>query len=460
MFLSIEEIINATGGGIISKGECSSVTGITTDSRKAGPGELFIPLSGERFDGHDFIAKAFEGGACAALTHRDGIEPAGRLLIRVKDTSAALRDLAAYYRSKFNIPFVGITGSVGKTSTKDMVACVLRSRFNVLATSGNLNNEIGVPLTVFRLEDSHEAAVLEMGMSGFGEISRLTAVVRPAVAIITNIGMSHIEQLGSRQNILKAKLEILEGLDSKGLVVLNWDDNLLNGVKSLLTHRTVSYGLEEGADYRAGSINSSGEGGVDFELTVEGRSYDVHLPAPGVHNVYNALAAVAAGRELGVPMEDVIRGISEYKTGKMRMNIISAGGVKVINDAYNASPQSVKAALDVLAEIAAAGDRIAVLGDMLELGGWTKDAHIEVGRYLAGKRLSRLLTVGPNAEYMAQGAAEAGFPGERIDSFPDNEKAGAFLDKIVKNGDAILIKGSRGMRMEELANRLTQAGET
>lgn len=460
MFLSIEEIIHATGGGIISKGECSFVTGVTTDSRQAGPGELFIPLAGERFDGHDFIMQAFENGACAALTHRDGIDPAGRPLIRVGDTLAALRDLAAYYRSKFNIPFVGITGSVGKTSTKDMVACVLRSRFNVLATSGNLNNEIGVPLTIFGLDGNHEAAVVEMGMSGSGEISRLTAIVKPAVAIITNIGMAHIEKLGSRQNILKAKLEILEGLDSDGLVVLNWDDNLLNGVKSLLTHRTVSYGLEEGADYRAGSINSNGEGGMDFELTMEGLSYDVHLPAPGVHNVYNALAAVAAGRGLGVPMADIIRGISEYKPGKMRMNILAAGRIKVINDAYNAGPQSMKAALDVLEEIGAAGGRIAVLGDMLELGGWAREAHIEVGRYAAGKRLDRLVTVGPNAEYIAKGAAEAGFPGERIACFSDNEEAAAFLEEMLQNGDTVLIKGSRGMRMEELANRLTRVGET
>lgn len=459
MILSIDEVLKATDGIIISEGGCSSFTAVSTDSRKVGPGELFVPLVGERFDGHDYITAALESGASAALTHKDGIGADGRLLIRVRDTSAALRGLAAYYRSKFSIPFVGITGSVGKTSTKDMIASVLGRRFNVLSTEGNLNNEIGVPLTVFRLKADHEAAVLEMGMSGLGEISRLTAIVRPCVAVITNIGMAHIEKLGSRQNILKAKLEILEGLDENGLVVLNRDDSLLDGVRSLLRHRTVSYGMEEGADYRAANINSNGEGGIDFELTAGGRSYDAHLNAPGAHNIYNALAAAAAGRELGVSMEDVIEGIAACKPGKMRMNIISANGLKVINDTYNASPQSMKAALDVLEEIGVTGGRIAVLGDMLEMGSWAKDAHLEVGRYAAGKKLSRLLTVGPNAAYIAQGAVEAGFPEEAVSVFPGNREAIRFIEKIVQDEDTILIKGSRGMKMEELANRLTACGQ-
>ena len=458
MYLSIDEILKATGGTIISEGERTSVTAVSTDSRMAGPGELFIPLIGERFDGHDYILKAFENGAAAALTQKDQISPDGRVLIRVGDTSAALRELAAYYRSKFHIPFVGITGSVGKTSTKDMVASVLGRRFNVLSTEGNLNNEIGVPLTVFKLDEMHGVAVLEMGMSGFGEISRLTAIVKPAVAIITNVGMSHIEKLGSRNNILRAKLEILEGLDSNGLVVLNRDDNLLDGVKNLLNHRTVSYGMEEGADYQAGNIISCGEGGIDFGLTVEGRAYDVHLPVPGIHNVNNALAAVAAGRELNVPMEDIIEGIAAYKPGKMRLNIISANGLRIINDTYNASPQSMKAALDVLEEIGMTGCRIAVLGDMLEMGDWAKEAHSEVGRYAAGKRLSRLITVGPNATYIGEGAIEAGFPEEAVSIFSNNKEAARFIEKIVQNGDTILIKGSRGMKMEELANRFTAAG--
>lgn len=460
MYLSIDEILKATGGTVISEGGYTPVKAITTDSRVAGPGELFIPLIGDRFDGHDYIPKAFENGASAALTQKDAIPVEGRVLIRVADTSAALRDLAAWYRSKFRIPFVGITGSVGKTSTKDMVANVLGRRYNVHSTEGNLNNEIGVPLTVFKLDETHEAAVLEMGMSGFGEISRLTAIVKPAVAIITNVGMSHIEKLGSRNNILKAKLEILEGLDSNGLVILNSDDNLLDGVKNLLNHRTVSYGIGEGADYQAGNINSSGEGGIDFELTVEGRAYDVHLSVPGVHNVSNALAAVAAGRELNVPMEDIIEGIARYKPGKMRLNIISANGLRIINDTYNASPQSMKAALDVLEEIGMTGCRIAVLGDMLEMGEWAKDAHYEVGRYAAGKKLSRLITIGPNAVYIGEGAVESGFPAEAVSIFTNNKEAVRFIEKIIQNGDTILIKGSRGMKMEELANQLSADAQT
>jgi UDP-N-acetylmuramoyl-tripeptide--D-alanyl-D-alanine ligase len=449
----INEIIEATGGRLLAGDSGLTVAGISTDSRKIIPGSIFVALKGERFDGNDFIADAFKNGAAAVLTGRDPGNFPGKTVIKAEDTLRALHDLASYYRERFEIPFTGITGSVGKTSTKEMVACALGTQFNVLKSEGNFNNEIGVPLTIFRLEPEHEAAVIEMGMSGFGEIRALARIVRPEVGIITNIGLSHIEKLGSRQNILRAKLELLEGLQPGGLLILNGDDVLLSGVKDLLEVRTVSYGLEEDADYRAYSIRSRGEKGIDFNIILDGSEYAVHVPAPGVHNVYNALAALAAGRELGIPADILIKGIAGYSPGHMRLNIIRTGGLTIINDAYNASPQSMKAALDVLGEIEA-DRRIAVLGDMLELGDWSISAHRETGAYAAGSGADLIITVGGAAAHIAEGAAEAGFPRSGTAVLENNDEAVRWLQDIIRKGDAILVKGSRGMMMEEIVNSL------
>ncbi len=467
--ISIKEITEATGGRIIRSGGAAGIacagtetceasggmiiSGISTDSRRIRPGDLFIPLIGENFDGHNYIASAFENGAAAALSQKPVPDFPDRLVISVDNTLKALQDLAKRYRSRFSIPFTGITGSVGKTSTKEMVACALGTRYNVLKNEGNLNNEIGVPLTVFRLDGSHEAAVIEMGMSGFGEISALTSIVKPRVAIITNIGISHIEKLGSRQNILKAKLEILEGLQPGGLLIVNGDDSLLSGVKDLLKVRTVSYGLNEGVDYQAVNVCSRGIGGIDFDIRVHTGEYTVHVPAPGIHNVYNALAAIAAGLELSVPIRDIIDGIAQFKTGRMRMDIISANGLTVINDAYNASPQSVKAALDVLNELECSR-RIAVLGDMLELGEWSEQAHKQTGANAASCRLDYIVTVGIDAAHIAKGAVGAGFPADRTVTFSTNDEALGFLTRMLVPGDAVLVKGSRGMKMEEIVRKL------
>lgn len=451
--LGISEIIEATGGIIAGEDKDMILTGISTDSRRIEPGCLFIPLKGENFDGHDFIAGAFEKGAAAALTHREMQHFPGKILIRVDDTLKALHEIASCYRRRFDIPFVGITGSVGKTSTKEMVACALGARYNVLKNEGNLNNEVGVPLTMFRLGPDHEAAVVEMGMSGFGEIRALAGIVRPHVGIITNIGISHIEKLGSRQNILKAKLELLEGMQPDGLLILNGDDVLLSGVRNLLKVRTVSYGLDESLDYHAGNIRSKGENGVDFDITIGGSEYTVHVPAPGVHNVYNALAALAAGCELRIPAEELIRGIANYSPGKMRLNVIKSGGMTIINDAYNSSPQSVKAAIAVLDEVEAAR-RILVLGDMLELGEWSTGAHRETGVHACGSKADMIITVGTAAADIAKGAVEAGFASDRAVTLRDNDEAIGFLKEFVRPGDAILVKGSRVMRMEEIVSAL------
>lgn len=450
-----DEIARAVGGHIIYGSSDTLVEAVSTDTRRIGSGDLFVPIIGERFDGHSYIGEAFGKGASASLTAKDGDWSPVGTVIRVDDTLSALGALAAHYREKFRIPFVGITGSVGKTSTKDMVAGVLGQQLNVLKTEGNFNNEIGLPLTMFRLDSFHQAGVIEMGMSGFGEISRLTAIVKPSIAMITNIGMSHIEKLGSRQNILKAKLEILDGLDKNGLMVLNGDDHLLLGIKDLTGFRTVYYGMEEGSEYYASNVMSAGENGVHFDITISGTEYNVHIPVPGRHNVYNALAAIAAGIELNIPVKKIIDGISQFKPGEMRLNIINAGGIRIINDAYNASPKSMEAALDVLKDISGSGGRkIAVLGDMLEMGEWASKAHEDVGRYAASRGITRLITVGEYGRKIADGAFKEGMSSASISSFKSNSETITYLREFLENGDVVLVKGSRGMEMEQIADAL------
>lgn len=453
--LNCMEIVEAVKGTLLSGRDNTVFGGISTDSRNIKKGDLFVPLKGEKFDGHDYIKEALAKGAFGAVVERDFKADGEKVIIKVDDTLKALRLIAAFYRSKFNIPFIGITGSVGKTSTKEMVWSVLGKKFNVLKNQGNFNNEIGVPLTIFGLESFHEAAVVEMGMNNLGEISRLTSIVKPDVAIITNIGVSHIENLGSKKNILRAKMEILEGLNSKGLVILNGDDNLLFGLKGLLNFRTVFYGFEEGLDYQAYNVRSLGEKGSVFEIEINKKEYEVKVPAPGIHNIYNALASIAAGVELGVPEEDIIKGIEEFSPAKMRLDIINNNGIKVINDAYNASPQSMEAALTVLKDISSGNRTIAVLGDMYELGEMTNEVHVNVGKFAAGQGIDYIIAVGVNAENICKGALSMGADKNRVLKFESNKETSEFLEKLIKKGDVILVKGSRGMKMEEIVNQLT-----
>ncbi|MDF2523957.1 MAG: UDP-N-acetylmuramoyl-tripeptide--D-alanyl-D-alanine ligase [Clostridiales bacterium] len=450
-----KEVLEAVNGVLLSGDKETLFDSVSTDSRKISGTELFIPIIGENFDGHNFLEASLITGAIGVLTQKNISFSTDKVVIKVDDTLKALRDLAAWYRLKFKIPFVGITGSVGKTSTKDMVASVIGQKLNVLKTEGNFNNEIGLPLTIFNLDSMHQAGVIEMGMSGFGEISRLTSIVKPDIAIITNIGLSHIEKLGSRENILKAKLEILEGIASGGLVILNGDDNLLYGTKGLLKFRTVFYGMGEEMDYQAFNIMNMGEQGTSFDVLVENCEYKVHVPVPGIHNVYNALAAIAAGTELKIPMESIIRGISEFRSGKMRLNIIYKNEIKIIDDAYNASPNSMEAALSVLKDIGGEDRTIAVLGDMLEMGDWAYDAHLNVGKFAVTKNIDYIITVGQQGKNIGEGALSGGMKPDNIFSFETIEDAGKFLTGFVKKSDVLLVKGSRGMRMEKIVEQLS-----
>ena len=475
MRITAKEIAIATSGQIVCGAAAAAVTGVAADSRDDCEDKLFVPLAGANFDGHDFIDAAFAKGAKIALTSRDEINadkvPFHAAVVKVEDTLAALGALAAWYRMQFNPLVVGITGSVGKTTTKEMIALVLGKKYNVLKTAGNKNTEIGLPLTIFGLTAEHTALVLEMGMSSPGEIARLSKIARPDIAVITNIGDAHIKQFGTKQNILKAKLEILEGLSKNGTVFLNGDDMLLNGLKGLIDRPVVYYGIDEGLDVTGADARKKGEFGLEFAFAWQNRNYNVVLNAAGAHNIHNALAAVAVGLQNGVPPKQITEALSKFQPDKLRMNIMEIGAIRLINDAYNANPQSVRAAIDVLTELEGDGRRIAVFGDMLELGDFARERHLEIGGYLSRKGVDILVAVGNNAADYAAGAKNengknAPAPGARSHSaagdvechiFSKQRDVADFVINMLRPGDAVLVKGSRGMSMEQIAEAIETA---
>ncbi len=455
------DILKAVSGTLVFGDPETEILGISTDSRKISRGDLFIPLQGERFDGHDFVISSLEAGASAALTHKSEVLTHkdvplldDKVMIKVENTQKALAHIAAWYRSLFDIPVVAVTGSVGKTSTKDMVAEVFSQKFNVLKTQGNFNNEIGLPLTLFNLSPEHNAAIIEMGMSNRGEISRLSKIARPKIAIITNIGISHIENLGSRENILKAKMEVLDGMDEKGILILNADDDMLYNCPDMTGHKRIYFGIEKQADYLAFDIKKHGADGTSFRINLGGTIHEVFVPAPGIHNIYNALAAIGAGLELGILPEEIIKGISEFSPGKMRLNIFEHKGIKIIDDAYNASPQSMEAALSVLKDISGDGRTVAVMGDMLELGKHAGEAHMKSGTFAASKEIDFIVAVGKMGSDIVRGAESKGYKAGKARAFKTNEEAGLFLESFLKSGDTVLVKGSRGMKMEQIVEAL------
>lgn len=439
--LTFKEAAAAVGSSTALAGRFDS---ICTDTRKITDGCLFIAIKGDNFDGHDFAAKAVESGAQAVIVEKDcGL---GDRQILVENTRLALLDLAGYYRSLFNIPVIGITGSVGKTTTKEMVHAVMSSKYNTLKNEGNLNNEIGVPLTLFRLDDSHEAAVIEMGMSGFDEISRITKAVRPDAAIISNIGVSHIENLGSREGILKAKLEILHGMKADAPVILNGDDDMLLTVRPG-AHPVIYYGIDNrNVNYKASDITSK-ESETELTVGFAGGSGRVSLPYPGRHNIYNSLAAVAAGSLFGVELSDALEALKGYVPAGMRQRINKKHGMTFIEDCYNASPDSQAAALAVLGGMNSQR-KIAVIGDMLELGSVSRDAHYGVGTKAAENKIDAVFTYGERSLETAKGARDGGV--DDVRSFDDKQVLSEELISYLKEGDAVLFKASRGMKLEDV----------
>lgn len=456
MKLTINEIVKAVDGKLIGGRGDVIIQEVSTDSRKQTMHGLFIPLVGERFDGHHFISHVFDKGCVATLTMQDKVADLRLATILVKDTKKALLALSCYYRKLFDLPLVGITGSVGKTSTKEMVSAVLGGKWQVHKTEGNYNNEIGLPLTLLGLNGMHEAAVIEMGMNHFGEIHQLSLTALPDVAVITNIGTSHIENLGSREGILKAKLEILDGLDKKGLLVINGDNDLLGKVKDLPV-KHVFYGLSEANDYWAKDIQNEGEYTTAF-VTSPKTTYNIRIHALGEHMVYNTLAAIAVAEAYGLSKEEIMKGLESYQPAKMRMHIEKTeAGMTVIDDTYNASPDSMKAALKVLSDYTVSGRRIAVLGDMFEMGEFAPKLHEEVGAFAATMNLDQLVCLGELAKYIHEGYVKAA--GKSSIYFATKE---AFMDKYLKElqkGDCILFKASRGMHFEELVEAVKENKE-
>ncbi|MGE5508267.1 MAG: UDP-N-acetylmuramoyl-tripeptide--D-alanyl-D-alanine ligase [Chitinophagales bacterium] len=481
--LSLEELLEATGGEMVQGALGNGFTGVCCDSRTVRPGELFVPLAGERVDGHRFIGAALAAGAAGFLFARGEGSLWERLtalevpwpiqvgerhpfVVGVDDPLAALQRLAAFYRRRFRIPVVGVTGSVGKTTTKDLIAAVLGVRWRTVATQGNYNNELGLPLTVFRLDATTEAACFELGMRGLGQIAALAAIVQPTVGVVTNVGETHLELLGSKANIARAKGELVEALPGDGVAVLNADDPLVAGMAARCRGRVCFYGVRvPGAapggrelDVAAADVQSAGVHGMRFTLEAGGESAEVRLPVPGRHNVSNAVAAAAAGLALGLSLPEVAWGLGQASLTAMRLQLErSPRGFLVINDAYNASPASVRSALALLVESREGGRVVAVLGDMLELGEISPAAHREVGRVAASLGVDRLLGVGPLSRFTVEGARESGLA--RADAYQSNAEALAALEGL-SQGDVVLVKGSRGMHMEEVVRGLLEVGAT
>lgn len=450
--LNLSEVIRACHGSFGYPAD-TEISDISTDTRTIGKNSLFIALKGERFDGHDFAAKAMELGAAAVVTERN-VEGAKCLI--VDSTAQALLDIAGYYRDKFDIPVVGVTGSVGKTTTKDMIALVVSQKYNTLKTQGNFNNEIGMPKTLFGLDNSHTAAVIEMGMSHKGEISRMSMCCKPNVCVITNIGVSHIENLGSQENILKAKMEILDGAKYDAPLVLCRDDKLLSKVEIYSDRKVYYYSVsKKDCDVYAAGIKTS-DSGIDFTINYKGGKIPARINCLGEHNVKNALAAFCVGLALDISPEDIVKGIGLFKPEGMRQNVRAENGVTYIMDCYNAAPDSMKASLSVLAQTQCKGKRYCVLGDMLELGKNAAKYHRTVGEYVPSSKADELLCFGENSAYYIEGAKDKGFAPENAKHFGTREALADYLKDKISEGDAVLFKGSRGMKLEEVFDLITK----
>jgi len=438
---------------------------ISTDSRSIKRGDLFVALPGERFDGHDFVPAVLAAGAVGAIVHDEYRLPkdataSGRhapFLLGVRDPLFAYQQLASHHRSRFDIPVIAVTGSNGKTTTKEMIAAVVAQRWRTLKTEGNYNNRIGVPHTLFRLTGRHQAAVIEMGVDARGQTTRLCEIVHPTIGLITNIGPDHLEFFGNMEGSAEAKAELLDLLPTDGTAILNADDPYFDYLASRTRCRVISFGLSTKADVRAASIQADARKGTTFQLMLPGKSRPtaVTIKVHGSHNVTNALAAAAVGMALGLPGAMIAQGLAKFRPASMRSQVLTHQGIQIINDCYNANPASMKAAIQLLAQWQPARDRIAVVGDMLELGAESRQMHRDVGAFLAGQRLSRVIACGSLGREIAEGARRAGMPEDAIMETADAAGAMDLVRQTVKQGDVVLVKASRGMKLEQVVQGLT-----
>ena len=442
---TLAEIAAACGGTYVGNEDMKSavITSVERDSRQVKEGSLFLAIKGERVDGHDYIQKCYDNGAICAICEK-APENADKPYILVPSTLQAVKEIGSAYREKFDIPVVGVSGSVGKTSTKEMLYAVLSQKFKTHKTQGNLNNELGVPLTLLSMPEDTEAAVIEMGISGFGEMTRLAKMAQPTICVLTIIGCCHLENLGDRDGVLKAKTEMFDYAKEGAAFILNGDDDKLSTVKDVRGTKPIFFGLDKSNRYYAENIENNGEGGVSCTLCFDDTRLDVTIPAIGSYMVSNALAAVAAGKLLGLSDEQLKNGVEAYKTVGSRANVINTGKLRIIDDCYNANPTSVKASLDTLKNFA--GRKVAILGDMKELGSNELALHYDTGAYAKEIGIDRVLSVGPLAKELARGAEDVWF--ESIDALLPE------LPDLLKDGDTVLVKASHSMHFENIVENL------
>lgn len=456
--IKIKEILEATQGRLIKgnlEGECEN---FSRDTRIIKQGDTYIGIKGENFDGNKLWKEAFKNGASTVIVQginfTDEDLDKYKNIIEVEDTMDAISKIAMYKRNLYgkSFPLIGVTGSVGKTSTKDIIANVVSQKYKTLKTQGNNNNEIGLPFTMFNLDD-HEAAVIEMGMNHLGEISKLTKIAKPKISVITNIGTSHIGNLGSRENILKAKLEILEGMEKK-ILVANNDNDLLHEL--YLNNKDIeiyTYGIENKSEVMAEDIILN-ENYSEFICNIKGNRFKVRVPVGGIHFVYNAICAATVGNLLGLSIKQIQKGIETFELTKKRMDITELkNGVTIINDSYNASFESMQASLKYLGSLKS-DRKIAVLGDMFELGEYSKDLHKKVGKEVAENNIDILICSGENAKYIVEEAKENDIEEKNIYYFKDKSQIEEFIRQNWKRGDSILFKASNGMKFFEIAENL------
>lgn len=452
--LTLERIAQVCGGVYYGneKDKIKEVVSVTTDSRKAEPGGLFGAIKGERVDGHSFIPSVFEKGALCVLSQQELPETAGNYIL-VESTLDALKAIAEEYLAQLQIPVVGITGSVGKTSTKEMIAAVLGQKYRVLKTPGNFNNELGLPLTVFGLKEDHEMAVLEMGINHFGEMHRLAKIARPDTCVITNIGQCHLEFLGDRDGVLRAKSEIFDFLRPDGHIILNGDDDKLAALTQVKGISPVFFGFGPNNQIYADQIKKRGLDGSTCEIHTPQGTFSAQIPVPGLHMVRNALAGTAVGLHYGLTLEEIRAGIASLQPVSGRFHIIRTDQLTIIDDCYNANPVSMKASLEVLQD--GLGRRVALLGDMGELGPEEAELHRQVGAFAAGLDIDCCICIGPLCAYMAEGARKAN-PSLQVIHLDSLEELLPGLPALVQAGDTVLVKASHFMGFDKLVERLRQ----
>lgn len=459
----LADLVKATGGTLLQGEDGQSLQGISTDSRTIRPGELFIALRGERVDGHTFIAAAMRRGATALLIADSTLLPTPLLtsagvaaaVIRVADTERALQDLALAHRHRFTGVMVAITGSHGKTTVKELTAAVVQTHLSTFKAPGNLNNHVGVPLTLLQMDPSQQVAVFEMGMNHRGEIRRLCEIALPHIGVITNIGLSHVGYLGSIEHIQQAKGELIEALDAASTAIVNADDPRALALGQRAPGRVLTFGQGAQADVRGVVRQDLGFAGVACTLYLDNTAWDVTLPLLGTHNLMNALAAAAVGVALGIPAERIVHGVQTYHGMYGRMVARhGADGIQLIDDTYNASPHSMQAALQFLAHLPVEGKRIAVLADMLELGEAAPQLHKDVGTLVAQSGIHHLVVLGPLAQHIAAGAREAGMGSASIHTATSHAEVLTCLTPLLAPHDVVLLKGSRGMAMERVVEAL------